>query len=131
MSIPTSLMGITIVEARRDTAIVARVAVAVTACVRFATIAMVAFVLRSALACASWARATTSNTTTDNRAQVLDAVGAVRVANLPYGRLAALCDHPGRIPSKLSVHPDEGGVHAVAEQHGLGGSHRDTLHRQR
>ena len=51
----------------------------------------------------------------DDRAQVLDAVGAVRVANLPSGRLAALCDHPRRIPSKLSVHPNEGGVHAVAE----------------
>ena len=67
----------------------------------------------------------------DDRAQVLDAVGAVRVADVPSGRLAALCDHPGRIPSKLSVHPDEGGVHAVAEQHGLGGSHRGALHRQR
>eukprot|EP01052_Picozoa_sp_SAG31_P059494 SAG31_NODE_18785_length_622_cov_3.443595_1_plen_107_part_10 len=66
----------------------------------------------------------------DDWAQVLDAVGAVRVADLPSGRLATLCDHPGGIPSKLSAHPDEGGVHAVAEQHGLGGSHCGTLHRQ-
>eukprot|EP01050_Picozoa_sp_SAG11_P006930 SAG11_NODE_560_length_8528_cov_4.697710_7_plen_96_part_00 len=69
--------------------------------------------------------------TVDDRTQVLDAVGAIHVANLPGGRLAALCDHPRRVTSKLSVHPDEDGVHAVAEQHGLGGSHRGTLHRQR
>ena len=41
--------------------------------------------------------------TIDDWAQVLDAVGAVSVANLPSGRLAALCDHPGWVPSKLSV----------------------------
>eukprot|EP01050_Picozoa_sp_SAG11_P019509 SAG11_NODE_3117_length_2674_cov_2.246214_2_plen_227_part_00 len=43
--------------------------------------------------------------------------GAISVADLPSGRLAALCDHPGRIPSKLSVHSDEGGAHAVVENY--------------
>ena len=66
----------------------------------------------------------------DELAQVLDAVGSVRVADLRSGRLAALCDHPGRIPSKLSVHPEEGGVHAVAQQYGLGGSQIGAFHRQ-
>ena len=95
-------------------------------------IAAVARPLRAHATNATRVQATSVSAVAVNEwAQVVDAVGAVRVANLPSGRLAALCDHPGRVPSKLSVHPDEGGVHAVAEQHDIGGSHRSTLHRQR
>eukprot|EP01050_Picozoa_sp_SAG11_P036817 SAG11_NODE_14202_length_621_cov_3.848659_1_plen_58_part_10 len=55
-----------------------------------ATIAGEAIVLRSALACASGARATASHSTINDVAQVLDAVGSVSVADLRSGRLAAL-----------------------------------------
>ena len=108
---------------------------AVAACVGRATIARVAVSLRiSAVARALRAHAVCARvhawiatvSAVDDRAQVFDAVGAVSVADFCSGRLAALCDHPRWIPSKLSVHPDEGGVHAIAEQHGLGGSHRGT-----
>ena len=67
----------------------------------------------------------------DDWAQVLDAVGAVNVADLRNGRLATLCDHPRRIPSKLSVHPDEGGVHAVAEQYCVRESEEAVVQRER
>eukprot|EP01050_Picozoa_sp_SAG11_P026022 SAG11_NODE_6083_length_1391_cov_2.107585_1_plen_201_part_00 len=75
-----------------------------TTCMSLATIAGEAVSLRIAVVARPLRAHTTSATrgqastvsaiAIDDWAQVLDAVGAVRVANLPSGRLAALCDHP-------------------------------------
>eukprot|EP01051_Picozoa_sp_SAG22_P018318 SAG22_NODE_3051_length_1980_cov_3.110993_1_plen_158_part_00 len=79
-------------------------------------IATVACPLQAHATSATWVQATSVSAVAVNEsAQVLSAISTICVTNLSNGRLAALCDHPGRIPSKLSVHLDEGGVHAVAE----------------
>ena len=69
--------------------------------------------------------------TVNEWAQVIHAVGAVRVAKLCSGRLVALRDYPRCVPSKLSVHRYEGGVHTVAEQLRVRESEEEVDRRER